>query len=90
MKDTGSHYRFTYKGIKLDPARIAKIYEVKEPMQMAILKKCLLAGHRGHKDLIQDLDDIITAVNRWKEMAEEDRQIEEVRNILEVSKDELA
>ena len=27
-RDTGAHYRFEYKGIKLDPARIVSIYEV--------------------------------------------------------------
>lgn len=66
--DTGKHYRFIYKGIKLDPARICEIYGVTHGMAHAIVKKGLMAGQRGHKDLIQDIDDIITAAERWKEM----------------------
>lgn len=74
-KDTGQHYRFEYKGIKLDPARIMWIYSQgypMHPMQGAIVKKALCAGRRGHKDLIHDLEDIITAATRWKEMLLED------------------
>lgn len=70
--DTGSHYRFVYKGIKLDPARIVQIYGCSNLMAGTIVKKALCAGQRGHKDLIKDLDDIITAAERWKEMVLED------------------
>lgn len=74
-EDTGSHYRFTYKGIKLDPARIMAIYGGPiHPLQMAILKKCLCAGNRGHNSEKEDVKDIITAANRWLEMIEEDEQ----------------
>ncbi len=73
-KDKGSHYRFVYKGIKLDPARILCLYGATHPMQMAIVKKGLLAGNRGKKDLVEDIDDIITGCERWKEMIEEDKQ----------------
>jgi len=72
-KDTGSHYRYSYKGIKLDPARILTVYEQSHPMAGAIVKKALCAGNRGHKDLINDIDDIICAAVRWKEMIEEDK-----------------
>lgn len=71
-EDTGTHYRYTYKGIKLDPARIALVYGLKNMMQAAIVKKALRAGERGHKDIIRDIDDIITAAHRWKEMVIED------------------
>lgn len=72
--DTGKHYRFEYKGLKLDPARIAAIYKANHPMQLPIIKKTLLAGNRGHKDVIRDIDDIITAAQRWKEMLLEDME----------------
>lgn len=71
-KDTGTHYRFTYRGIKLDPARICAIYKITNLVQCSIIKKALCAGRRGHKDIIRDIDDIITAANRWREMIEED------------------
>lgn len=70
--DTGKHYRREYNGIKLDPARICKIYEVGCILQSAIVKKTLCAGSRGHKDLLKDIDDIICAAERWKEMVIED------------------
>lgn len=84
-KDNGSHYRFNYRkkltpqdkrngyvDIKLDPARIALVYEVKNMMQATITKKALCAGDRGHKDILRDIDDIICAAERWKEMVIED------------------
>lgn len=76
FEDTGKHYRYMYKGIKLDPARIVTIYNCKNLMAGTIVKKALCAGNRGHKDLINDIDDIITAAVRWKEMVLEDMEIE--------------
>ena len=75
--DTGSHYRYVYKGVKLDPARICLIYEIKNMLQATIAKKALCAGNRGHKDAIRDIDDIITAANRWKEILIEDAEVED-------------
>lgn len=76
QKDTGTHYRREYKGVKLDPARICLVYDVKNMLQATIVKKSLCAGNRGHKDTIRDIDDIITAANRWKEIVIEDGGLE--------------
>ena len=73
--DTGKHYRKEYKGIKLDPARICLIYDARNPMQTQIVKKTLCCGNRGHKDLIKDIDDVICAAERWKEMLIEDLEV---------------
>lgn len=73
-EDQGKHYRFMYKGVKLDPARIASVYEVQHPLQMAMLKKILCTGKRGHNSQVEDIKDIITAAERWLEMIEEDSQ----------------
>lgn len=70
--DTGTHYRFEHKGIKLDPFRIAQIYGMTDFCMMTILKKTLCAGNRGHKDFEQDLKDIICAAQRKLEMLSED------------------
>jgi hypothetical protein len=70
--DTGAHYRFMYNGVKLDPFRIANIYGVNDFALQTILKKCLCAGERGHKDKRRDLEDIITAAKRAIEMIDED------------------
>jgi len=71
-KDQGAHYRYTYKGIKLDPARICKIYGQNDLLLGAIVKKALCAGNRGHKNFAEDLKDIICAAERRLEMMMED------------------
>ena len=70
--DKGVHYRFEYKGINLDPARIALVYEITHPIQFNISKKALCTGRRGKKSTIEDLEDIITGCKRWIEMIKED------------------
>jgi len=74
--DHGKHYRYEYRGIKLDPARICVIYDVHHPMQINILKKSLRAGS-SIKDLRQDINDMICSCNRWLEMIEEDEKMTE-------------
>ena len=76
QNDKGKHYRKEYKGIKLDPARICKIYDIRNMVQASIVKKTLCAGCRGHKDLLSDIDDVICGAQRWKEMVIEDMEIE--------------
>ena len=73
INDLGKHYRFSYKGINLDPFRIADIYGLDFP-QSTILKKVLCTGNRGHKDTIQDYKDIICAAQRAIEMVIEDNE----------------
>lgn len=70
-RDAGAHYRYEYKGIKLDPFRIAKIYGITDFGQQTILKKALRMG-TAHKDRKQDLKDIICAAERMLEMIGED------------------
>ena len=70
-RDAGAHYRYEYKGIKLDPFRIAKIYGITDFGQQTILKKALRMG-TAHKDREQDLKDIICAAERMLEMIGED------------------
>lgn len=72
IEDTGSHYRFEYKGIKLDPFRISQIYGMTSFAMMTILKKCLCAGNRGHNSYREDLLDIINAAQREIEIIDED------------------
>ena len=72
-QDQGAHYRFEYKGIKLDPARICKIYKIESLLIGQAIKKLLVAGGRGNKSYEQDLKDVICAVTRELEMIEEDK-----------------
>jgi len=71
-QDQGAHYRFEYNGIKLDPARICKIYGINSLLVGQAIKKLLVAGGRGNKNREQDLRDVICAIERELEMIEED------------------
>lgn len=72
-KDTGAHYRYSFKGVKLDPYRIFSVYGVTDaPIQHAI-KKLLRAG-RGDKSLDTDVQESIDSLLRWQEMREEEAE----------------
>lgn len=66
------HYAKMYKGINLDPARICMIYDITNLVQGGIVKKALAAGNRGHKNVLEDIEDIKVACDRWIEMILED------------------
>lgn len=72
MSNLDKHYRFSFKGIKLDPYRIFKTYGIADPAQQHVAKKALRAGQSG-KSLEQDIDEIILSCERWKEMIAEDK-----------------
>lgn len=69
------HYRFSYKGIKLDPYRILKIYKITDPAQQHAIKKLLRAG-QSQKSLVQDLEEVIMSLQRQLEMLKEDEDVE--------------
>jgi len=69
--DLGKHYRYSYKGIKLDPYRILSVYNVTCPAMQHAIKKLLRAGN-SIKDLQQDISEVILTLERKLEMIEED------------------
>ena len=72
MSDAGKHYRYEYKGIKLDPYRIMQVYKIENPAHQHAVKKLLRAG-RSVKTLRQDIDETIMTLQRWLEMLGEDQ-----------------
>jgi len=83
--DPGSHYRYTYSRklkeseiesghvtIKLDPYRIALIYQIGGGPREHIFKKALRGRDKGHNDEDMYLE-IIACANRALEMIEENR-----------------
>ena len=70
------HYQFTYKGIKLDPYRILKVYGISDPAQQHAIKKLLRAGE-SVKPLKEDIKEVIVSLTRWLEILEEDSDCEE-------------
>lgn len=72
MPSEPKFYPYTYKGIRLDPYRIADVYGITNHAQFSALKKVLCAGGRGAKNREQDIREAIVALERMLEMAEED------------------
>lgn len=69
--DSGQHYRYSYRGIKLDPYRIIDVYGITNPGHQHALKKLLRTG-RSIKSLRQDIKEVQDALTRWLEMLDED------------------
>lgn len=69
--DKGSHYRYMYNGVKIDPYRVCKIYGIKGGPHEHMTKKLLRGEDKGHsvEDLIKELQ---CCLDRWKEMIKED------------------
>ena len=72
-KSYDKHYKYSFKGIKLDPYRILSVYKIANPAHQHAIKKLLRAG-QSVKSLEQDIDEVIMTLNRWKEMLVEDAE----------------
>lgn len=71
--NTYNHYKYSYKGIKLDPYRILSVYGITCPAQQHAIKKLLRAGN-SVKKLKQDIQEVIDALQRKLEMLKEDEE----------------
>lgn len=71
--DSGRHYRYSYRGVKLDPYRIIDAYGITHPAQQHAIKKLLRAG-KSVKSLRQDIQEVQDALTRWLEMLDEDQR----------------
>lgn len=65
------HYKYSFKGIKLDPYRILSVYGITCPAQQHAIKKLLRAGN-SVKDLKQDIQEVIDTLKRKLEMIDEE------------------
>jgi len=70
-KDKGAHYRYMYEGVKFDPYRVCKLFEIRGGPHEHMTKKVLRGSGKGHSkdDLIKELQ---CCLDRWKEMIEEE------------------
>ena len=66
------HYKKDVRHIDyIDVYRIIDLYELHDPCFQHALKKILVPGARGHKDLTKDINDIIDTMQRKLEMMAE-------------------
>lgn len=67
-----SHYKKDVRHLDyIDVYRIIDLYELHDPCFQHALKKILVPGARGHKDLTKDINDIIDTMQRKLEMIAE-------------------
>ena len=69
------HYKKDVKHLDyIDVYRIIELYELHDPCFQHALKKILVPGERGHKDLTKDINDIIDTMQRKLEMIAENEK----------------
>ena len=56
----------------IDIYRVLSLWEVNDPCIQHAVKKLLVAGNRGYKDVQKDIQEAIESLERWKEMQKED------------------
>ena len=72
LPEKHAHYKRDVKHLNyIDVYRIIDLYELHDPCFQHALKKILVPGARGHKDLIKDINDIIDTMQRKLEMIAE-------------------
>lgn len=56
----------------IDVYRVIQLFQVTDPCLQHAVKKLLVAGNRGHKDPIKDVQEAIATLERFLEMRSED------------------
>jgi len=78
MKDRKHNHYF--KDVRhldyIDVYRVCELFGVTNSCLQHALKKLLVAGGRGHKDIGRDVQDVIDSCVRWQEIQEEDAVLE--------------
>jgi|TARA_R110000851_G_scaffold9579_3_gene35563 hypothetical protein len=69
--DVGAHYRYKYKAIKLDPYRIAAIYNLGGGPREHAVKKLLRGVEKGHTE-VEMWEEILGTARRAIDMIKED------------------
>ena len=57
----------------IDVYRVLELFDVTDPCLAHAVKKLLVAGGRGHKDISRDVQDVIDSCVRWQEMQQENK-----------------
>lgn len=67
-----SHYKKPVTGLEfVDVYRVLSLFGVTDPCLQHAVKKLLVAGGRGAKDISQDVQEAIDTLHRWQEMRRE-------------------
>lgn len=66
----------------VDVYRVLELFDVSNPELAHAIKKLLVAGGRGHKNITKDVQEAIDSLERWKEMRQE--EIESSTNVVDL------
>ena len=66
------HYHKPCPFDSIDVYRVLELFEVDNPCLQHAIKKLLVAGGRGAKDISQDVQEAIDTLTRWQEMRSEE------------------
>ena len=70
-----SHYKKQVAGLEfIDVYRVLVLFGVTDPCLQHAVKKLLVAGGRGAKDIGQDVQEAIDTLQRWQDMRAEDER----------------
>ena len=70
-----AHYHKSVVGLThIDVYRVLSLFGVDDPCLQHAIKKLLVAGGRGGKDISTDIQEAIDTLERWKAMRQEDSQ----------------
>lgn len=72
-KEFGHYFKDVSSLVGLDIYRILLLFEVVDPCLQHAIKKLLVAGNRGKKDISTDIAEAIASLTRWQEMREEEK-----------------
>ena len=70
-----NHYYKECPYTHIDVYRVCELFNVTDPCLQHALKKLLVAGGRGHKDINKDVQDVIDSCTRWQQMRLEEKQL---------------
>jgi len=75
-----SHYHKPCPYSHVDVYRVLKLFGVSDPCLQHAIKKLLVAGGRGQKDITKDVQEAIVTLTRWQQMQEEEKAKEPSRD----------
>ena len=79
MTSNAEKYPHYYKDVKhletVDVYRVLHLFNVTDPCLQHAIKKLLVAGGRGAKDITKDVAEAIVTLQRWQELREEDASL---------------
>ncbi|RQT19390.1 hypothetical protein DF044_01640 [Burkholderia contaminans] len=68
-----AHYHKPCPYPSIDVYRVLELFNVVDPCIQHAVKKLLVAGGRGQKDITKDIQESIDTLTRWQEMRAEEK-----------------